>query len=398
MDNNTKIIITGSILGIGALIGLGVYLYNLQVSKPVNEIVVQVVSDLTDPCTVAEKATGSLFSWLTEITIQALNCGAIFEPHYGIALGVLGMSVLRGLPNIKPSSVSKPSLDGKAFLLTKCGLLSQLMLAGDTTDAPVGDAIGEGSSSLERVPSPSDSQIQVSTALLFTPPGIQASNPSVPSPAYSLAYICSQGGEESSSSSTHAGSSGASVFEGAPGLSNFQGFAGLPAFQKFAEFLAAQEFAVQEMRQTSFCAARHDSGTVLAYAHAILGELTNALDRFDAMLSPDGIPANAVNVGLWKVARVDVKQFADQIRSAEGSIIQFERQNRSISRQSYNLTKRKFVDELNNKFRVLPRAPLDALANIANNIKNYEANKNSKRFFIGIDLTNFIKLYKQQVR
>lgn len=186
MDNTSKIIITGSILGIGALIGLGVYLYNLQVSKPVNEIVVQAASDLTDPCTVAEKATGSLFSWLTEITIQALNCGAIFEPHYGIALGVLGMSVLWGLPDIKPSSAIKPSsgikpsLDGKAFLLSKSGLFSQLMLVGDTTDPSVDNADEEGVASL------SDSQVQVSTVPL--------SIPSVSSPEHALKHICSQGG------------------------------------------------------------------------------------------------------------------------------------------------------------------------------------------------------------
>ena len=387
MQNNSQIIITGSILGIGALIGLGVYLYNLQVSKPINEIVVQAVSDLTDPCTVAEKATGSLFSWLTEITIQALNCGAIFEPHYGIALGVLGMSVLWGLPNIKPSSVIKPSLDGKAFLFTKRGLLSQLMLAGDTTDAPVGDAIGEGSSSLERVPSLSDSQIQVSTVPL--------SIPSVSSPEHALKHICSQGGEESSSSSnTEQGSSRVIVF----GLGVYQGFAGLPAFQKYAEFLAAQEFAAQE---SSYCGARNDSGIVLAYARSILYELKKALDSFDVMFSSDGrtgIPANTMNIHLRTVAKGDIQNFEEKIRFTEAYLIKFDKQGRSSKPASFILEKRRMMAALNNEFTALPRTPLKALANIGNDIKHYESIKNSQSWFVMIDLDRFIELYKQNLR
>lgn len=427
-SNATVIIVTSSILVIGALVRL--YLYNLQVSKPANEVIapvvseliesskVQMVRDFIDPSIVAEEATGGFLYWLTDLTIAAINTGAIVEPYYGVALGLfLSAPVIKSVVNIKLYSELKPSSKFKLGVFNSQIKLSclSLMVVGGTPDSSVDNASEEGSSSLERVPSPSDSQVQVSTALLFTPPRIQASKSSVPSPAHSLAYICSQGGEDSSSSSkpgnTAQGFSGAfvvegpswdSTFEGSPGVSQFQEFAGRLAFQKFVEFLAAQEFAVQEcIIQKSYCAARHESGIVFAYAHSILYELKNALDSFDAMLSSDGmtgIPANVVNVKLWTVARADVQKFADEIRFAEGNLIDFERQNRATRRWSYNGEKRKWVEALNKRFSVLPRTPLKALANIANDIKNYEARKNSKPFFFGIDLDNFIKLYKQNAR
>lgn len=327
-SNITVIIITGSILGIGALIGLGVYLYNLQVSKPVNEIVVQVASDLTDPCTVAEKATGSLFSWLTEITIQALNCGAIFEPHYGIALGVLGMSVLWGLPNIKPSSVSKPSLDGKAFLLTKCGLLSQLMLAGDTimlagdtTDAPVGDAIGEGSSSLERVPSPS-------VASLID----EITSNELSSCAFPESSEIPTGGHSSENWLTE------------------------------APYFAQQRWDL-------------DSGLNLAMAYHTLDGFKEMMAMFDAMVHDEKLTSDLVNLSLWNTAKVLIMQYETQIKVEREAIIDFERQYRFSQGLQYSEAKKALVFGQNQKLSIDLQPHRNALANIITELNRYEAIK-----------------------
>ena len=359
MGDSNQIIITGSILGIGALIGLGVYLYNLQVSKPVNEIVVQAVSDLTDPCTVqviresidpctvAEEATGGFLHWISDATIQALSCGAILEPYYGVALGLLGLLSIKPFLEIKPSSelrpssVIKPSSDTKPFLFSKMSLLTLMVIGGPAGLS--GDGIsGEGSSSLDR--GASDSQDPVGTK---RPRDLDALSSSGSSGLDKLLKTNDPCMEELL----------ACIFS-----DNSD-----PAFQQFS--------------------------TDFAYQHKLLASLKRALESQQNMVDKYNVNAELAN--LWFVSKTKFAEFENKVYSAEAAVTHFDCSTHSSSYEAHNIARKNFVDDLSQKLRAIQRAPVDALTNVVNEIKRYEADIQGRSGYVPVDFDRYRALHKK---